>query len=187
MNLLIKSTTILAAILAFLATSSVIAGCINDFVDTRDTVTITVEERTLLATATKDVKRTFNVFDPAFTGNAKRPLLIFFHGLLGNAVDIETVTRFSLEAKARGWIAAYPQGRAFTGPFGNDVVIENRTVTQWNGAGCCTQQQDDVLFTKDMIDYIVQHYNADEEKVFIVGFSNGEFATNDMFLSTAIL
>ena len=64
--------------------------------------------------------------------------------------------------------------------------MDNRTVTQWNGAGCCTQQQDDVLFTKDMIDYIVQHYNADEEKVFIVGFSNGEFATNDMFLSTAI-
>ena len=185
MNLLIKSTTILAAILVLAATSCVDASCINDFVDTRDTVTITVEERTLLAT--KDVKRTFNVFDPAFTCNAKRPLLIFFHGLLGNAADIETVTRFSLEAKARGWIAAYPQGRAFTGPFGNDVVIENRTVTQWNGDGCCTQQQDDVLFTKDMIDYIVQHYNADDEKVFVVGFSNGEFATHDMFLSTAIL
>ena len=56
------------------------------------------------------------------------------------------------------------------------MKIGNRTVTQWNGAGYCTQQQDDVLFTKDMIDYIVKHYNADEEKVFIAGFSNGESA-----------
>ena len=71
------------------------------FVDSRDTVTITVKEREFptLPLPTKDVERTFNVFDPAFKGIAQRPLLIFFHGLLGNAADIETVTRFSQEAK----------------------------------------------------------------------------------------
>ena len=69
--------------------------------DSRDTVTITVKEREFptLPLPTKDVERTFNVFDPAFKGIAQRPLLIFFHGLLGNAADIETVTRFSQEAK----------------------------------------------------------------------------------------
>lgn len=48
-------------------------------------------------------------------------------------------------------------------------------ISNWNGAGCCARRQDDMLFTKDMIDYMVDNFNADEEKVFVAGFSNGEY------------
>lgn len=123
--------------------------------DNSHVITITEEDR----------ERNFTVFDPASEGDAKRPLVLAYHGVLSDSETMRQLTQFDKEAKDRGWVAAYPQGEwKFTAKF-----------TSWNGAGCCSQGMDDIAFTKDMIDYMVRHFNVDEDKVYVVGVSNGGF------------
>ncbi|KAL7433364.1 hypothetical protein ACHAXM_003513 [Skeletonema potamos] len=111
------------------------------------------------------IERTFRVFEPANKGHAKRPLVLAYHGVMSDSETMQKLTQFDREAKKRGWIAMYPQG---------DWIYSEK-LTNWNGAGCCSQGQDDIAFTKVMIDYMVKHFNVDENKVYVTGMSNGGF------------
>jgi len=84
---------------------------------------------------------------------------------MSDSETMRKLTQFDREAKDRGWLAVYPQGE----------WMYSEKMTNWNGAGCCSQGQDDIAFTKDMIDYMVQHFNVDENKVYVAGVSNGGF------------
>jgi poly(3-hydroxybutyrate) depolymerase len=109
--------------------------------------------------------RQFTVFEPANEDDAKRPLVLAYHGVMSNSETMRQLTQFDREAKDRGWLAVYPQGEW--------KYLEE--MTNWNGAGCCTRGQDDIAFTKQMINYMVRHFNVDETKVFVTGVSNGGF------------
>lgn len=114
------------------------------------------------------LKREFRVFDPAKNeeeGDAqtKRPVVIAYHGVSSNASIMEQLTQFDKQARDRDWLAVYPQGNLMLG------------IANWNGAGCCSREQDDIAFTKEMIDYLVHNFNVDENKVYVAGMSNGGF------------
>ena len=129
-------------------------------------ITITVEDNA--RPWQRFLKREFRVFDPAKTeaeGDAqtKRPVVIAYHGIWSDASTMEQLTQFDRQARDRDWLAVYPQGNLMLG------------IANWNGAGCCSREQDDIAFTKEMIDYLVHNFNVDENKVYVAGMSNGGF------------
>ena len=137
--------------------------------DSSHVITVTVEDNTPWGNFQRQrfLEREFTVFDPAQNGEgqAKRPLVLAYHGVMSDSETMRQLTQFDREAKDRGWVAAYPQGE----------WAYFQTMTNWNGAGCCSQSQDDIAFTKDMIEYMVEHFNVDENKVYVTGISNGGF------------
>jgi poly(3-hydroxybutyrate) depolymerase len=138
--------------------------------DNTHVITVTVEDDARSHAGSRQerrrfLERTFRVFEPANKGDAKRPLILAYHGVMSDSETMRKLTQFDREAKDRGWLAVYPQGE----------WMYSEKMTNWNGAGCCSQGQDDIAFTKDMIDYMVQHFNVDENKVYVAGVSNGGF------------
>ena len=129
-------------------------------------ITITVEDNA--RPWQRFLKREFRVFDPAKSeeeGDAqtKRPVVIAYHGIWSSASTMEQLTQFDRQARDRDWLALYPQGNLMLG------------IANWNGAGCCSREQDDIAFTKEMIDYLVHNFKVDENKVYVAGMSNGGF------------
>ena len=137
--------------------------------DNSHVITVTVDDNTPLGPFQRQrfVERNVTVFDPAYNGKgqSKRPLVLAYHGVMSDSETMRQLTQLDREAKDRGWVAAYPQGE----------WTYFRKMTNWNGAGCCSQGQDDISFTKVMIEYMVEHFNVDENKVYVTGVSNGGF------------
>lgn len=89
------------------------------------------------------------------------PLVIDMHGFTSNATQQKGLSGFQQEADAKGFIAAWPQGRN----------------NSWNGYGCCgtsdSNNVDDVGFIRAVVADIVRRTRIDETKVYITGLSNG--------------
>lgn len=108
------------------------------------------------------VERSFQLDVPesALTGDPV-PLLLVYHGVLSNGVEIEANTGFPLKAAAQGFITA----------AGNGIG------QSWNAGVCCQPAQgenvDDVGFTRDMVAAIESEYCVDQSRVYATGFSNG--------------
>lgn len=94
-------------------------------------------------------------------GGEPVPLVLVFHGVLSNGVEIEANTRFPRKAAEQGFITA----------AGNGVG------QSWNAGVCCQPAQgenvDDVGFTRDMVAAIESEYCIDATRVYATGFSNG--------------
>lgn len=89
------------------------------------------------------------------------PLLVVYHGVFSNGMQIQADTGFPLKAAAEGFITA----------AGNGVG------QSWNAGVCCNPAQDenidDVGFTRDMVAAIESEYCVDTTRVYAAGFSNG--------------
>lgn len=93
--------------------------------------------------------------------NKKRPLLIMLHGALVPSAAEEWHCRLNKEADSKDFFVVYPQGRFAT----------------WNAGQCCgiaqMQKADDVGFISCLIEKLKTEYPIDEERVALVGISNG--------------
>jgi len=101
-----------------------------------------------------------DVPESALTGEPV-PLVLVYHGVLSNGLEIEANTRFPQKASAEGFITA----------AGNGIG------QSWNAGVCCQPAQgenvDDVGFTRDMVAAIESEYCVDPTRVYATGFSNG--------------
>jgi polyhydroxybutyrate depolymerase len=99
--------------------------------------------------------------------NKSYPIVFAFHGIFENPRLFELITGLSRKADKEGFIVVYPQGS-------KGRVIEPYT---WNADFCCgyaaENKVDDVGFTNHLINKIVEDYNVDQSRIFLVGFSNG--------------
>jgi polyhydroxybutyrate depolymerase len=81
-------------------------------------------------------------------------------------------SQFNEKAMKEGFIVVYPEG---TGP------IKHLFLT-WNARHCCASAMknkiDDVGFTSDLIDKLVNQYPVDPKRVYATGLSNGGMMTN---------
>lgn len=118
------------------------------------------------------IQRTFDVHFPALPVPSNLPVLLCYHGTGGTGAGMRGVTGFDGLADPNRFIAVYPQGER----IGNDV--------QWNvyvddkpghGGIDVADAPDDVRFTRDIIDYLAENYNADRGRVYATGLSNGGF------------
>jgi polyhydroxybutyrate depolymerase len=120
---------------------------------------------------------------PAF---GARPLVIVLHGGLGSAQRIETTPSehaLSMDAVAEtdGFIVAYLNGTPVTRFLGSDKL-------GWNAGSCCGQPAakniDDVGYITGAIDYLVNKYGIDRQKIYGIGHSNGSMLAQRIICNT---
>lgn len=97
------------------------------------------------------------------------PVLIGFHGGGGSAAGFAEKTGFSAVADELGVIVVYPNGT---------TLFPRREILQtWNAGNCCAyaldNDIDDIAFLDAMLDYVLEHYNADPASIYLTGHSNG--------------
>lgn len=117
-----------------------------------------------------NTERSFYLHLPSnYEGSKKLPLILVLHGG-GNRGDGKTPAKwlnFNLLADSNNFIVVYPNG---IGGIWND----GRGVT-YNGASDTTIN--DVGFIAELINHLVETYNADAKKVYVTGLSNGGMMT----------
>jgi polyhydroxybutyrate depolymerase len=117
------------------------------------------------------LERTYRFYKPQ-TVSAKYmpPLVIVLHGAYGQSKTMMGHTGFNDLADREGFIVAYPDG---IGIFG--------LLQHWNAGHCCAkaveENVDDVVFLKKVIEDAIDRFKADEDRVYMVGFSNGGMMT----------
>lgn len=146
-----------AALLGTLLTGALIpsaanATCTSDTLATGNT-TISIRQGT--------VTRSYIVHKPANLPAVGVPLVIDLHGFTSTNSRQMSISGVLQEADAKGFIAAWPQGRN----------------NSWDAYGCCgtslTNRVDDVGFIRSVVADIVQRTHIDESRVYVTGLSNG--------------
>ena len=107
-----------------------------------------------------DLEREFIIYTPASINKELVPVVLVLHGGGGDASAIRRQTRFDVVAEEGGFLAVYPNGV-------NNAWNDGRTDLQ--------RESDDVGFISALIDLLIADFNADPEKIFVTGLSNGGF------------
>jgi poly(3-hydroxybutyrate) depolymerase len=127
--------------------------------------------------------RSLIVYVPKSATKGKTPLLVVLHGGMGNAGQIQSYIGLEPYADNHGFIIAYlngsPAGRMLSDKHG-----------AWNAGECCGLPQkrnvDDVGFIDSAVQFLTQKYNADANRVFGVGHSNGGMMTYRMLCQSNV-
>jgi polyhydroxybutyrate depolymerase len=115
-----------------------------------------------------NLKRTFKYHFPSTPGRAASlPLVIVLHGRGGNGESMIRLTRnrFNTLADRDGFIVVYPDGIELNWNDGRMDEEANDKAHRDN--------IDDVGFISDLIDLFIRDQNADPERIYITGISNG--------------
>ena len=108
--------------------------------------------------------RDFFLYVPdSYNENTPAPLVFCFHGYGSSASANLSYTGFRPVADTAGFILITPQG-----------TQDNFGTPHWN-VGWGTSSVDDVAFVEDMIDYVNDNYNLNNERIYSTGMSNGGF------------
>ena len=113
------------------------------------------------------LRRSYTLYIPSkYDSNRRWPVVMVFHGALGNAGIIEEVTKWDAKAEKEGLVVVYPNG---TGRLGRFLV--------WNAGICCEPAirngVDDMEFIRTVLDHLSAHVRIDPNRVYATGFSNG--------------
>lgn len=111
-------------------------------------------------------RRSYLLYLPAgYRSEAPTPLVLSYHGGLGNGQHQMDNSQMNATADEKGFIVAYPNG---TGPFG---------LLTWNSGNsdgyAATHHVDDIAFTALMIEDLKGKFNIDPARIFATGHSNG--------------
>jgi len=104
-------------------------------------------------------------FPSGFSGDKAAPLLINYHPIMGSAQQWQSGSQTARAALADGAIVAFMDGAQ--GPMGQ----------AWNVGPCCTDA-DDVSFTRDFIEEILDQACVDPSRIYAAGFSMGGGMSN---------
>ena len=112
----------------------------------------------------QNINREYIVHLPAgYSSSIKYALYICLHGNTGSDAQIMDYTNLNNIADTGKFIAAYPQGYSHSWAYG-------RGTTDADQAGI-----DDIGFISRLTDTIIAKYNADAQRVYAAGISNGGF------------
>jgi polyhydroxybutyrate depolymerase len=104
-------------------------------------------------------KRSFLTYLPATTNAGKRPLVISLHGGFASPKGMFHLADFRPVADQEKFIVVCPASKKI-----------------WHD-GANNHEIDDVKFIDQLISYIIKTYNADPDRVYVTGISNGGFMT----------
>ncbi|TNV72229.1 hypothetical protein FGO68_gene1113 [Halteria grandinella] len=101
------------------------------------------------------------------------PLLVFLHGYRSTALEHQTYFNLGPKASENGFVYLYPEG------------IKNvQSERYWKATDACCDFAgmglDDVGYLRDLIRQVKSRVNIDDDKVFLMGHSNGGFMTYRM-------
>ncbi|HUR74140.1 MAG TPA: PHB depolymerase family esterase [Sporichthya sp.] len=91
------------------------------------------------------------------------PLVLAFHGLLGNGDAQQSLSHFNEVANEKGFLAVYPDGYQRSWNDGRKDTPSNRDGVR------------DVRFVRALLSYLEKTYPVDRRRVFALGMSNGGF------------
>ncbi len=149
-------TTAAGTALACVATLTVAtpAPAAPERVTKDQTISLTVDGRV----------RTARIHRPNPMPDARKvPLVLSFHGLLGNGDAQQSLSHFNEVANEKGFIAVYPDGYQRSWNDGRKDTPSNRDGVR------------DVRFVRTLLDYLVTTYPVDRQRVYALGMSNGGF------------
>jgi len=93
------------------------------------------------------------------------PVVFVFHGLLDDAVSIQTTTGFNAIADKNGFPVLYPNG---SGPS---------EALSWNAGGCCgyaaENNTDEITFIRHMLTDLGTIVRVDPKRIYATGYDNG--------------
>lgn len=123
----------------------------------------------------KGIVRSFHFFQPNTTSMNDKPSVIFvLHGGGGSGKSMIDLTRFTDYSSDHNFISVYPDGFGHRWNDGRELIFSR------------TDQEniDDIHFLIDLKNYFVQKYNADPDRFFIAGLSNGGFMVTKLACET---
>jgi polyhydroxybutyrate depolymerase len=123
------------------------------------------------------VEREYYVHVPQnYTGENPTPVVFMLHGTSGNGLDMWDRTGWKEVGEAENILTVYPSSLRYCII---DPVDGMKTTTKWNSQPVEWQfcdpndAKDDILFLNKVIDELIDHFNVDEKRIYLVGFSNG--------------
>lgn len=106
----------------------------------------------------------------AYDGDTPAPLIVLLHGYGSSGEGQDSYMSFSDIADKYGFILVSPDGMKETG--GNESRY-------WNASDACCNffrsEVDDSAYIANIIDEVKGEYNVDENRVYLIGHSNGGF------------
>jgi len=115
------------------------------------------------------------VVPSGYSASTKTPLVILLHGYTSNGAAQDSYMKFSELADEYNFLLLTPDGTVEE--FGD----ENRF---WNAtAACCnfySSSVDDSAYLGDLIIEMQSNFNIDENRIFLIGHSNGGFMSHRM-------
>jgi len=113
----------------------------------------------------EDIDRTFILYVPSsYNSSSKQPLVFNFHGYGSNASQQMAYGDLRSQADANGFILVHPE--ALDDIFGTSY---------WNIKGWSESVHDDVKFTENLINLLMDKYSINAERIYSTGMSNGGF------------
>ena len=103
-----------------------------------------------------------------FDGSSELPLVLNFHGFGSNGQQQAEVTGYEDLAEEEGFIVAHPTGVPASGDSRNS----------WEAADVDDPAKDDLAFTNELLDLLIDDYCVDENRVYATGMSGGGLFTS---------
>lgn len=123
-----------------------------------------------------DTRQYIQYVPSIYDGSEAVPLVIALHGLGDNMNNFSGVG-FQYVADTANFIVVYPEALEFVAP------VIGSMGNAWNsGAGTFgiypSADKDDVGFINAIMDTLSAHYNIDQSRIYLTGFSMGSFMSN---------
>jgi polyhydroxybutyrate depolymerase len=119
-------------------------------------------------------QRVYSLHIPdSFDGTQAAPLVVFLHGGNGNVQSAQNFTNFNETSEENGFLMLYPQAwfesqpNSFVWADGRGLAPDNLGI-------------DDVGFVNSLVNQLKTEYNINENKIYLCGFSNGSFLTQEI-------
>ncbi|MBX9950997.1 MAG: hypothetical protein K2Y39_17635 [Candidatus Obscuribacterales bacterium] len=100
---------------------------------------------------------------PTYDASKPMPMVMMLHGFMQDKDEIARTSAFKEKADKEGFIAVFPNA---TGWLGNHL-------RWWNVGNDHLFRSDDVDFIRQLTDVIPSKLNIDQDRIYLVGFSNG--------------
>ena len=108
-----------------------------------------------------NIEYTYSIDFPKVVENSA--LVIMVHGMNNTGERMKQDTHFDESANLRGYTVVYVT-----------IAQNSGSIYGWN-SGIAGQGNDDVLFFRNLVEYLEKEYSLDKKRTFAVGFSNGAF------------
>jgi polyhydroxybutyrate depolymerase len=105
-----------------------------------------------------------------FDGSSELPLVLNFHGFGSNGQQQAEVTGYEDLAEEEGFIVAHPTGVPASGDENNR--------NSWEAADADDPAKDDLAFTNELLDLLIEDYCVDDNRVYATGMSGGGLFTS---------
>jgi len=118
----------------------------------------------------EDIDRAFILYVPSsYSSSSKQPLVFNFHGYGSNASEQMAYGDLRSQADANGFILVHPE--ALDDIYGRSY---------WNIKGWSQSVHDDVKFTENLINLLMDKYSINAERIYSTGMSNGGFFSHHL-------